>query len=93
MKTIRVTNRSKAINALLAKARKEDVILKASDGSEFMVTAIDDFDHEIAAQRQNKKLMAYLDGVAKAAKKSESIPLEEVERRLGLAKKSSKNPK
>ena len=90
MKTVRVSARSKAINALLEQARKQDVIVQAADGSEFMVTSIDDFDREIAATRRNKKLMAYLDGCARPSK---LIPLDEVKRRLGLTKTASPNKK
>lgn len=88
MKTIHVSTRSKAVRALLEKARKEDVIVQAADGSEFMVTAIDDFDREIAATRRNKKLMAYLD---ECARETELIPMEDVRRRLGLSPKKTKN--
>jgi hypothetical protein len=82
MKAVRVSTRSKSIRALLDKARKQDIIVQAPDGSEFMVTAIDDFDREIAATRRNKKLMAYLH---ECARETELIPLEEVRRGLGLA--------
>lgn len=90
MKTVRVSTRSKAINALLEQARKQDVIVQAADGSEFMVTSIDDFDREIAATRRNKKLMAYLDECAREPK---LIPLNEVKRRLGLTKSASRGTK
>lgn len=88
--TIHVPGRSKAIQALLAKARKNDVIVKATDGAEFLLTAIDDFDREIAATRRNKKLMAYLDT---CASETELIPLAKVKRQLGLAKTGRKGPR
>lgn len=40
---------------------KENPILKSFDGHEFILTEIDDFDHEIELTRQNKALMCLLD--------------------------------
>ena len=54
MKTIRISRRSKAVSDLLKEARSEDVILKDADGTEFMLSLVDDFDYEIAATRRNK---------------------------------------
>ncbi len=64
---------------MLEQARDEAVILRLDDGSEFLLSAIDDFDHEIAHTRRNKKLMALLD---ERAGQRRTITLEEVERRL-----------
>lgn len=81
MKTIPVPAQAAEINGILEQARQEDVILRAPDGSEFMLTAVDDFDEEIARTRHNAKLMALLD---ERAKQTQVVPLEEVKRRLGL---------
>jgi len=86
MKAVSVSKRSRAVNALLDQAREEDVLVRAEDGTQFLVKAIDDFDREIEAQRRNKKLMAFLD---KCARQTEWIPLEEVERSLGLPPRRS----
>jgi hypothetical protein len=81
MRTIVVPKRSRAIHALLEQAREEDILVQAGDGTQFLLSAVDDFAQEIEAQRRNKKLMALLD---ECAKETEWIPLEEVERQLGL---------
>lgn len=81
MKTVTIPESSREIRALLDQARDEDVIVRLSDGSEFMLSAIDDFDHEIARTRRNEKLMALLDI---RAGQTRTIPLEEVKRQLGL---------
>lgn len=81
MKVVDVPNQAKEINELLEQARQEDLLVRSADGSEFMLTAVDDFDQEIAATRRNEKLMALLDA---RAKQKATIPLEEVKRRLGL---------
>jgi hypothetical protein len=78
---IAVPRRSKGVNALLEKARKEDVFVQDADGTEYLLTVVDDFDREIAVQRQSQKLMAFLDERARA---TEWIPMEEAERRMGL---------
>ncbi len=81
MKTITVPAQAAEVNALLEHAREEDIVVRAPDGTEFMVSAIDEFDHEIARTRQNAKLMALLD---ERAKQTQTVPLEEVKRQLGL---------
>jgi hypothetical protein len=55
--------------------------VRAADGTKFMITAVDDFDEEIVRTRRNAKLMALLD---ERAKQTETIPLSEVKRQLGL---------
>jgi len=49
-----------------------------------------DFDYEIAQQRRNKKLMAFLDKRFREARREKGIPLEEVERQLGLAPRKAR---
>ena len=81
MKTVTITGDSAEIRALLEQARDEDVIVRMEDGSEFMLSAVDDFDHEIALTRRNEKLMALLD---ERARQTQTIPLEEVKRQLSF---------
>ena len=81
MRTIAVPSRSRALNALLKRARKENVILRALDGHEFVLAEIDDFNREIELTRQNKQLMKLLES---RAKQKATISLEEAKRQLGL---------
>jgi hypothetical protein len=81
MKTISISPQSAEVNALLAQARQEDILVRSADGSQFMVTAIDDFDEEVARTRRNVRLMALLEERAKQAK---TVPLADVKRQLGL---------
>jgi hypothetical protein len=81
MRIVTVAEGSEEIRALLEQARDEDVVLCLDDGSEFMLSAIDDFDHEIARTRRNEKLMALLD---ERAGQTRTIPLDEVERQPGF---------
>ena len=84
MKTVTISPQSAELSALLDQAKDDDLLVKAPDGSEFVLSAVDDFAYEVARTRQNAQLMAFLDDRAKRAKVSPGIPLEEVERQLGL---------
>ena len=79
MKTLVITARQKAVNALLRQARREGIILRSQDGHEFILAEIDDFDHEIQLTRKNKRLMKLLD---ERAKQTPTISLAEAEARL-----------
>lgn len=81
MKTVELAKRSPDLEALLDQARVEDVVVRLEDGTEFLVTAVDDFDLEIAAQIRNERLMALLDD---RVQQSGALPLDEVKRRFGL---------
>ncbi len=82
MKTITIPPQATDVNALLEQARDEDILLRAADGREFMVSAVDEFDHEIARTRRNAKLMAVLE---QRAKQAQVVPLDEVKGQLGLS--------
>ncbi|MCL4202271.1 MAG: hypothetical protein KJ000_07235 [Pirellulaceae bacterium] len=81
MKTVAVPPQAAEINELLDQAREDEILVRTADGSEFLLSAVDEFDQEIARTRQNAKLMALLD---ERAKQSKTIPLDEVKRQLGL---------
>ncbi len=80
MRTVTVTARSKTIVALLEQARTENLILRTSDGREYILAELDDFNREIELTRQNKKLMEFLD---KRAEQTHTMSLAEVEAELG----------
>lgn len=81
MKIIDIPKDAAGINELLDQALADDLVLRASDGTEFMLTTADDFDDEIQRTRRNEKLMALLD---ERGKQAATIPLEELKRELGL---------
>ena len=82
MKTISISNLTDELAALLDQVDDETVIVRLADGREFLLSAVDDFDIEIARTRQNAKLMALLD---ERARETHTIPFDEVKRRLGIA--------
>ncbi len=81
MKTIVISKESNELQALLQQAVEEDLIIKLTNGNEFILSVIDDFDLEIAKTRQNEKLMNLLD---ERAKQTKTISLSEVEAKLGF---------
>ena len=82
MKTIKITRRAKTLNALLKRARHENVILQSAEGDEFILAEIDDFNREIELTRQNKQLMKLLES---RAKQKATVSLEEAKQQFGLA--------
>ena len=81
MKTIDIPPQEGPVNAFLAQASQEDLLVRTADGTKFMVSAIDDFDEEIVRTRRNAKLMALLD---ERGKQSKTVALDEVKRQLGI---------
>ena len=81
MKTVAISPQAAEINALLDQARDDELLVRTADGSEFLLTAVDEFDQEVARTRQNAMLMELLD---QRAHESQTIPLDEVKRQLGL---------
>ncbi|HUB23905.1 MAG TPA: hypothetical protein VL992_00650 [Tepidisphaeraceae bacterium] len=81
MKTVDLPNVSGEFADLLDQARRDDLVVRLADGSEFMLVAIDDFDVEVARARANPKLMKLLD---ERCVQTQLVPLDEVKRRLGM---------
>jgi hypothetical protein len=81
MKTIKVSKQSEALNVLLRRARRENVILRSAEGDEFILAEIDDFNREIELTRKNKQLMRLLD---RRAKQKPTVSLPEARKRLGI---------
>lgn len=81
MKTIILPEDPIQIRALFKQVQDEDVILQLADGRQFILSAINDFDIEIAQTRRNEKLMSFLD---ERAKQTQTIPLNEVKRKLSI---------
>ena len=99
MKTVTVPAQSTTLSDLLEMASNANVLLRSENGEQFILAKVssvrafdvgesDDFDEEIKMTRANKKLMQFLDERGEQAKNGKLIPLEEVEERLGLTKRS-----
>jgi hypothetical protein len=81
MKTVTISKRARSINALLEQARRQNLILRSTEGREFILAEVDDFDREIELTRQNRELMALLDQRARQAK---TLSLDKAKAQLGL---------
>ncbi len=78
MKTITISPQSDEVAALLEQAREEDLIVRTPDGEIFMLTAIDDFDWEIARVAECEA-----DGLfRRAGAATATVPLDEVIRQV-----------
>jgi hypothetical protein len=82
MRTIEISAKAKTVNALLKQARRTNLILRTSDGFEFILAEIDDFNREIELTRKNKKLMAFLD---QRGRETKTVSAAEARIRLGLS--------
>jgi hypothetical protein len=83
MRTITVSPRARGVNALLKRARRENVILRSPEGDEFILAELDDFNREIELTRQNRALMEFLEA---RARQTETVSFEEARARAGLTK-------
>ncbi|MGI0493790.1 hypothetical protein ACN4EG_18565 [Alkalinema pantanalense CENA528] len=82
MRTITLPEDLTEIRSVFEQATDEDVIIKLADGREFILSAIDDFEVEIAQTRRNQKLMNFLE---QRASQTQTISLDQVKRQLGLS--------
>jgi hypothetical protein len=81
MKTIDLPKTAADVIKLLDLARRDDLIVRLADGTEFLLIAIDEFDQEVAKSRNHPRLMALLE--ARAAQ-STTTSLDDVKRQLQL---------
>jgi hypothetical protein len=93
MKSVSVSSRSKAINELLKQAQAANILLRSSNGEQFILARIsdvqsfyvgssNDFAEEVKATRANKKLMKFLDERGAKAKKGKRTSLASVRKEL-----------
>ncbi|NER97903.1 MAG: hypothetical protein F6J86_29345 [Symploca sp. SIO1B1] len=75
MKTITLSEELAEILSVFEQANNENMIIQFADGRQFMLSAIDDFDMEIAQTCRNQKLMELLD---QRARQAQTISLDEV---------------
>jgi hypothetical protein len=62
-------------------AQEDTLILKKSDGTEFVLSVIDDFATEVEVLRQNEEFMEFL---ALRSRSTKRLSLEEARKRLGI---------
>jgi len=90
---------SDILNDLLQKALREDLLLQAADGEQFVLARVtdtqafyvgssDDFAQEVVTARKNKRLMKFLDERGAVKETGGGIPFAEVRRRLDSSPRS-----
>lgn len=81
MKTIELAQSNLTIVELMELAQQDTLILRKSDGTEFVLSVIDDFAAEVEALRQNEEFMEFL---AQRSRSTKRLSLEQARKRLGL---------
>jgi hypothetical protein len=76
MRTIDLTDERLDLDAIIAIATDEPVILLTPDGREFFVSEADDFDKEVDTLRASETFQRFLDERSQSKRR---IPLEEIE--------------
>lgn len=81
MKTIDLTIELPSLEEILELASDQNIILKTTDGREFILAEVDDFDEEIELVRQHRELMEFL---GQRSRKTKTFTLSQVREKLGL---------
>ena len=79
MKNVKLSSSSPSVADLLDMARENVVLVTTQDGDSFVISSADDFETEVELLRRNHDFLSMLDELKTD---TESVPLEEVERRL-----------
>jgi hypothetical protein len=82
MRTLDISTELPSVKELLELASDENVIIRTSEGREFILAEIDDFDRELELIRQNDELMEFL---RLRASEDKTFTLTEVRGKLGLS--------
>ncbi len=82
MKIVELTTVAPTLAELLDLAGEETLILKTSEGREFVLAEVDDFENETTLVRQSEELMALL---AERSSEKRTYTLQQVREQLGLA--------
>ncbi|QYO67370.1 hypothetical protein [Leptolyngbya sp. 7M] len=77
--TIGITE--EAMAELIELAEQDTLILRKPDGTEFVLSLVDDFAAEVEALRQNDEFMAFL---SQRSGSSRRVSLAEARKRLGI---------
>lgn len=79
MKTVNLEEEKLNLEEVINLARKEPVLLLASDGKEFLISEADDFEREAETLRGSQAFQKFLDERSKSKRR---IPLEEIEKEI-----------
>jgi hypothetical protein len=81
MKTLELSKVQGGLDEVLNLAAEENVVLTTSDGRQFVVAEIDDFEAEVRLVRENRELMEFL---RQRSAPGKTYTLDEVRKELNL---------
>jgi hypothetical protein len=81
MKILEIEQLHLSLVELMELAEQEVIILRKTDGTEFVLSAVDDFAAEVEALRCNQEFMKFLDQRSRSTKR---LSLEETRKQLGI---------
>lgn len=79
MKTLDLRHQSMTVEELLQLASSDAVLIRTSEGQEFLLESADEFDREVALLGESEKFMQFL---AERAKEPGTISLEQLQQTL-----------
>ena len=81
MRTIELSQSNLTVAELTDLAEQDTLILRNANGTEFVLSVVDDFAAEVEALRQNNEFMEFL---AQRSRSTQRVSLEEARKRLGI---------
>lgn len=81
MKTIELAQSNLTVQELIELAEEEALILRKLDGTEYVLSVVDDFAAEVEALQQNTEFMDFL---ARRSRSTKRVSLAEARKRLGI---------
>ena len=82
MRKIDLSTGGPPLQELLELAKVENLILSTSEGREFLLAEVDNFEPEIELVRQNQELIEFLD---LRSRETQTYTLKQVREQLGLS--------
>lgn len=81
MKTIELAQSKLTVFELIELAERDTLILRKPDGTEYVLSPVDDFAAEVESLRQNQEFMEFL---AQRSRSTKRVSLLEARKRLGI---------
>jgi hypothetical protein len=81
MKTIELSESNLTVGELIELAEQDTIILRKPDGTEFVLSVVDDFAAEVEALGRNQEFMEFL---AQRSRSTKRLSLSEARKRLGI---------
>jgi len=81
MRTIELAQSTLSMTELLELAEQDTLILRKPDGTEFVLSAVDDFASEVETLSQDQEFLEFL---AEQSRSTKRVSLEEARKRLSI---------